>query len=779
MRAEAWAPRWAALLLGAMLLSTGCVTLAPRHGVSTAEGPRALSMSREAGASTPAREPPTPLAAPEAGEHAFSAETGEQERLHRRRSARGLGPDAALASAGEAPASEVASVGPAPQGSPSCGGQAIPPGWPDVSSDDSEALLAPFLTCTSPAEYVALQERVDMPRLVESLTDWEAVRLGSLGPVREDAAGLLNRKRLSFILHATDTYGVAHAEVFVRYLLDSAHDDELREIFFWLAQDKRLDTTLGRMPRARAELEARGLKLSARPDRDFQPGDLMRGAGHAVTDLLTHEQEKNAWYTHYSRQRGQLPPSYQEDLSEVEREAAKQHYSAGNVVLGSVDHVTFGVPLGFYYLGAGTGHGLYSLTQGEYEQAVRELTPLALLATVYVGGKGVRTVYEARGGAAGLQGGLATGRARVGALAERTRQLQARLGTGVEGLRELARYIQARREAGRFVAVGGMDAALALYEARGNVAKARPLMSKAKPGASGTPPVKSREGAGKAAAADDAARPSATKAPAAERPGTLASLVDEGVGHTREVVKARLAAAELEATGPRLPKDVAVLEKHRPSFDAPQPEARGNPRWREYVEYYNERFREVEQGKASKGPLKWEGYEQLRGWFARGLAFERDMVKLLQEDALKPRAERRFLGDFDRPRIEIQVGVRKPGPGLRFADVLVIEEGALGGRPRRVEAFSFKSRDLSGLDRRALRAQMIEDANEALRKYGETLDIRRDSLKSLFPGSGEVQVTRVSLIYEGGALKPKDVELLKTVVTETKAAVPGVEVVFQ
>ncbi|QRK13851.1 hypothetical protein JQX13_29625 [Archangium violaceum] len=763
-----------------MLLSTGCVTLAPRQGGSTAEGPRALSTLREAGGSTPALEAPSPLASTEAGERALSAEPGEQERLHRRRSARGLGPDAVLESSGEAPAYEVASTGAAPQEPRSCGGQALPPGWPDFSADDSEALLAPFLTCTSPAEYVAFQERVDMPRLVESLTDWDAVRLGSLGPVREDAAGILNRKRLAFILHATDKYGVAHAEVFVRFLLDSAYDDELREIFFWLAQDKRLDTTLGLMPRARAELDARSLKLSARPDRDFQPGDLMRGAGRAVTDLLTHEQEKNAWYTHYTRQRGQLPPSYQEDLDEVEREAAKQHFSAGNVVLGSVDHLTFGVPLGFYYLGAGTGHGLYSLSQGEYEQAIRELTPVALLATLYVGGKGVRTLYEARGGGAGLQRGLETVRVRVSLLAERTRELQARLGAGVEGLRELARYIQASREAGRFVAVGGADAALALYEARGNVASARPLMSKAKPGSTGSPPTKSGAGAGEVAgAADEAVRSVPKKARAAEGQGTLASLVDEGVGHTREVVEAKLAAVELEATGPRLPKDVGVLNQHRPALDAPPPEARGNPRWLEYVDYYEKRLREVEQGTAAKGPLKWEGYERLRGWFARGMAFERDMVKLLREDALKPRAERRFLGDFDRPRIETQVGVRKPGPGLRYADVLVIEEGALGGRPRRVETFSFKSRDLSGLGRDALTARMIEDTSEALRKYGEILDIRRDSLQSLLREGGKVPVQRVRLVYEGSDLKPTNPDFLKSAVNETKKAVPGVEVLFQ
>jgi hypothetical protein len=162
---------------------------------------------------------------------------------------------------------------------------------------------------------------------------------------------------------------------------------------------------------------------------------------------------------------------------------------------------------------------------------------------------------------------------------------------------------------------------------------------------------------------------------------------------------------EFESAGPRLPKDAAVLEKQRPSLDAPPPEARGNPRWREYVDYYEKRLGEVKEGKATKGPLSWEAYEQMRGWFARGLAFERVMVKLLEADAQLPRTQRRFLGDFNKPRIETTVGVRKPGPGLRFADVLVIEEGELGGRPRRVETFSFKSRDLSGLGPDTLKAQ--------------------------------------------------------------------------
>jgi hypothetical protein len=191
----------------------------------------------------------------------------------------------------------------------------------------------------------------------------------------------------------------------------------------------------------------------------------------------------------------------------------------------------------------------------------------------------MHTRSKARGGA-GLQKGLETVRGRVGVLAGKTRQLQAQLGTGVEGLRELARYIQARREAGRFVAVGGMDAALALYEARGDVTKARPLMSKARPGVTGSPPVKLGAGAGAgeiATVADEVSRPSPKQARATERQGPLASLVDEGVGHTREVVEAKLAAAELEATGPRLPTDTRVLKQHHPALDLPPPRGPGQP----------------------------------------------------------------------------------------------------------------------------------------------------------------------------------------------------------
>ena len=149
---------------------------------------------------------------------------------------------------------------------------------------------------------------------------------------------------------------------------------------------------------------------------------------------------------------------------------------------------------------------------------------------------------------------------------------------------------------------------------------------------------------------------------------------------------------------------------------------------------------------------------------------------LLQADAALPKAQRRFLQDFEQPRIETNVGVAKPGEsGVRYADVLVIEEGSLSGPPR-VETFSFKSRDLSLLKGRALITQMVADARDALSYYGQVLNIRRPSLHLR---ESQVQVHRVRLIYEGGKLMPENPRTLKDAANNAQDKVQGVEVLFE
>ncbi|HSP79862.1 MAG TPA: hypothetical protein VLQ93_15120, partial [Myxococcaceae bacterium] len=520
-------------------------------------------------------------------------------------------------------------------------------------------------------------------------------------------------------------------------------------------------------PAFRQRLAARGLKPSARADRDFLWSDVGRGLARFGRDALSTSPLFNgAGGLNLSSFRNQLPPPYQQAFDTVDDAESLRHFAPANVALGTFDYMTFGVPLGFYYLVAGTAQGLASLTQGEYEQATRELAPAALLVATYAGGKGVRAVSVARGASGAGLSVLQVARLRARALGEVARQLEATL--GVDGLRELARDMSSSREAGRFVAVGGLDAALALRHARGDVARAQAWLSQRKPKRSGS------SVASGGAAKSPASTPKG--AGAAKRPGSLSSLVDERLGLTAEVLEARLALAELESTGARLSSNLALLERQRPSLDAPPPGALGHPRWPEYVSYYHNRLAELRQGLPSKPPLAWASYENMRGLFARGLAFERDMVALLRADAALPQPLRHFLGDFILPRIEVYVGVWKPEAGLRFADVLVIEQQPPRGLPPRVETFSFKSRDFSLLKPRPLEAQMKADALEALKYYGETLDIRRPELKLQ---GVKIPVQRVRLIYQGGDFKPKTESTLKAVTKRTQNAVPGVEVLFQ
>ena len=260
----------------------------------------------------------------------------------------------------------------------------------------------------------------------------------------------------------------------------------------------------------------------------------------------------------------------------------------------------------------------------------------------------------------------------------------------------------------------------------------------------------------------------------------------EAAGVPQEVCEARLLEGELEATGPRLSGKVAVLKKQLSALrETPPVGAPDHPLWSEYVRYGEERLAELERGTpVKKGrqvepPLQWEGYLQMRGGVTRGLAFERTMAEVLRSDAALPKAQRRFLGDFDQPRVETFVGVWKPESELRFADVLVIEQQPPVGQSPRVETFSFKSRDLSKLDGKSVTAQMKTDASAALRYYGETLDIRRASLHPLLWTGSEVSVSRICLIYEGGVLEPKKPKIQTDALKDVGFAFPQVEVLFQ
>lgn len=493
-----------------------------------------------------------------------------------------------------------------------------------------------------------------------------------------------------------------------------------------------------------------------------------------------------------------MPSPYQFAIEEVEKALLERHYSPGSVSAGAFDSLTFGVPVGFYHLAVGTGHGAYSLAQGKYEQATRELAPAALAVAVYAGGKGARAVLESRGSLRRLQMPALD----VAGMKSLLARLEERL--GINAARDLLRYLQASREGALLAAEWGEAGLLALYEARGNPAKAQavlmesasrePTQSVAARGPSGTRPVNldlfeqnaevsaaeaqaaSRESSGAAAtrggASREAAQPAASRGASGKRYVNLDLFAQDAKVGAAEAAKAKLFLAEMEASGPRLPKDVKLLREQAPKLNEPPPGVeKGAPLWQEYVAYRKRRLKEIRDGDAVKGPLKWEGYEKMRNYHARGMQFERAMVRQLEEDAAKPRAERTLLKDFEQPRIETHVGVAKVD--FRYADVLVIEEGPSAGPQPRVETFSFKSRDLRSLGRDELTVRVNTDASNAMRYYGGELQILRDGLRQ------KTVVKRVRLVYENEGLLPSNRDMLISVANDAQSLIRGVEVLFR
>ncbi|NRD59514.1 hypothetical protein [Corallococcus exiguus] len=731
MRAERLPRGVVGLVLALALLSSGCASLPSREGpggtlASVSGATPLVALGRGAVASLPEDE----------ALEDFDAESADGPLLHRRRAT----PSPPNPGGGEtAPLRVVGALAGV------CGD--VPTGWPHLDSEDE--VLAPFLECTTPAAFLALQRQADMPRLVEALSDWNSVRLGALGPLEAEAARVLLKKRAAFLATAVEKHGLAKAEVLALFVLHTTHDDEVRQLLRLLAKDKLLKRALGAMEVVREELRQRGMALADFPERSFRGGDIARGLGRAADDvaasipLVGGSRSVDA-----SALPAQFPPPYQEAYREVENAQLLGAFAPGNVALASFDSLTFGVPLGFYHLAAGTAQGGVSLAKGEYEEATRQLAPAALMVGLYAGGKGARALRES--GVSRLE------RARLQAVVSRVEslkavleRLEAQVGESVVG--ELARYLQQDRDAAILVTEWGEAGALALHETRGNVVQAQASLA-----------VRYRE------------PPSATSTGggAGRRGGTRPSVPPEAAGLPAEVAEAKFKQLEAEFPGERISMNVAELSRHREALRRAVPsEITAKPLWADYVAYLETRAAEITKGIAEKGPLKWAGYQLLRDRYARGLAFERKMVAILEADAALPRAKRKWLKDFDQPRIETHVGVAKAD--LRFADVLVIEEGPAAGSQPRVETFSLKSRDLSQMKAKELTAQMTADARDALRYYGETLSIRRPGMEM------EAQIQRVGLIYEGGEMKPVDLEIWRAAAEHAENKIKGVEVSLQ
>jgi len=266
------------------------------------------------------------------------------------------------------------------------------------------------------------------------------------------------------------------------------------------------------MCNAKAELARRGLKLSDFLEREERLSDVGRGLGRTARDLMrTSELSKGARFMNFHCAAPPVaaalpgPPSRR-----WMRRWRGRAGSPATPALGCFDFMTFGVPVGIYSLVVGTAEGVRLAV----EWRVREghpgsLAPAALMVGPVRGRQGVARPLRVRG--PGVERAAPPRRGGVCA-SPPLRELVGQLQGAVGGERRRAAGPLPSRRSGRaavLVAAGGEPAALALYEAEGNVPPG-PVPSWPRP------------------------KLERQEVPASARAvGGLAALVDEAVGLTR------------------------------------------------------------------------------------------------------------------------------------------------------------------------------------------------------------------------------------------------------
>jgi hypothetical protein len=243
-------------------------------------------------------------------------------------------------------------------------------------------------------------------------------------------------------------------------------------------------------------------------------------------------------------------------------------------------------------------------------------------------------------------------------------------------------------------------------------------------------------------------------------------------------IQAGLVEAEALETGARQTAVLKDLARLRPLPERPPAGVTaGEALWRDYVTYWERRFSELSGVDARaadiRPPLTWENYRLFRTRFERAMKFQSDVSAMLQGEVEMPQGKRQLLQEMERPQMSENVGLAREGSDARtYVDQLVVDETTLQSASPRVETFSTKHRDFTQMSDQSLRAQVEADAREALRKYGGTVEIRRQG-HPLF--ERRVPVSRVHLVYDSGMI-PNLHDLGREMVTAAKKW--GVELHF-
>ncbi len=324
--------------------------------------------------------------------------------------------------------------------------------------------IADVLMTLSPAEFIDIQSRVDLPAIFGELEDWDAVRIGTLGPVKEPR-DKLNRIRADFLYEMTRDRGPAEAQVVAHWMFATMYGDDAAAVLALLAADQHLYNTIDLMPAVLELLPKLGVDRKKYQDRGWKAGDIgsgLKNFGKSILDSSPAAKENKGF--HYAYQDMELPQEYRDVMRQVQTAELEGALTPGNIAFGTIDYLAFGIPSSVKGVVTGTVSGVQDIAAGHVEAGTEKLTG----SVIFVIGLafGVRAFRKS---------------ARLAALMELTGEGQAglaalRASIGEAGIDRVARYVKADSKAAFFVREQGLAGVEALHKAAGNVAAARALI---------------------------------------------------------------------------------------------------------------------------------------------------------------------------------------------------------------------------------------------------------------------------------------------------------------
>ncbi|MCX7748001.1 MAG: DUF4157 domain-containing protein [Clostridia bacterium] len=356
-------------------------------------------------------------------------------------------------------------------------------------SGTSHAILKVFKSSSTMFEFFALQELLDMEKIIDFMSVNDAAMLGTIGPVFAGGEKL-NKKRAQYIISAVHMYGPDLGQVFILYIFNTMYPDDMKAVLKILASEKKMKQTILGMKYVVKVIEDQGVKVSDYPDREWEGNDVLKGLKRFAEDGLNSSPgARNANFAVYQNDYEMLDEGYRKMADHVFMGATLGQLSTpGGAAFAVFDNVSFGISSGVIGLGASLYSGTKNLAQGEVEQAVYELTGPALVVLSIVGpkifGKG-KDIKGPKGvGEFVMQeytGPLAKDAARLNALLELNPNIKLNPAILLSYLKPewaeaAAKYIKKDPQAMMLIYKEGIPAVEALYKAKGNLAKAAEIL---------------------------------------------------------------------------------------------------------------------------------------------------------------------------------------------------------------------------------------------------------------------------------------------------------------